>query len=134
MTFTCFSIIGSLYAITTSKKKEIHADSLPSYNNNNNEKVSKKSPKPSVFANFWSCFSLKHNTNFILETKLNKSSIAPIHGIRTIGMLWIIAGHVYYFALSPTDNMQYIFANDQFWMLQILYAAASSVDSFFVIR
>jgi peptidoglycan/LPS O-acetylase OafA/YrhL len=68
-----------------------------------------------------------------MATKLNKRAINPIHGIRTLGMLWIIAGHVYYFALSPTDNMKFIFANDQVWILQPIYAAASSVDTFFVI-
>lgn len=81
---------------------------------------------------FRRCFSLNENSRFIWNTKINKKSIAPIHGIRALGALWIFAGHVYYYAFGPTDNLQLIFAYANSWSLQPIFAAAINVDSFFV--
>lgn len=88
----------------------------------------------SLAEKFWECFSLTHNARFIMSTKLPAKSIAPIHGIRALGALWIFAGHVYYYAFGPTDNLQLIFAYANAWVLQPLFAAAISVDSFYVMR
>jgi hypothetical protein len=90
--------------------------------------------KVSVAEKFWECFSLRENFSFIMSTKINKKSIAPIHGIRALGALWIIVAHVYYYAFGPADNIQLIFAYADAWVLQPLFSAAISVDSFYVMR
>lgn len=41
---------------------------------------------------FWSCFDIQKNYEFIMSSSLGKDSLEPIHGIRTIGILWIIVG------------------------------------------
>lgn len=69
-----------------------------------------------------------------MSTKLSKKSIAPIHGVRALGAFWIFAGHVYYYAFGPTDNLQLIFAYADSLLLQPLFSAAISVDSFYVMR
>lgn len=69
-----------------------------------------------------------------MSTKLDKKSIPTVHGIRAVGALWIFAGHVYYYAFGPTENLQLIFAYADSWILQPFFSAAISVDSFYVMR
>lgn len=114
------------------KNKPIDVSGLPTIKNN--EKKMKAILKSTVAEKFWECFSLTNNASFIMSTKISKKSIAPIHGIRALGALWIMAGHVYYYAFGPTDNIQLIFAYADAWLLQPLFAAAISVDSFYVMR
>lgn len=128
MTITTFGIlatVGTVYVNNVSKKRsKVNEISF----------MGSKSLKPTIAEKFWKCFSLKENFQFIMSTKISKSSIAPIHGIRALGALWIIAGHVYYYAFGPLDNVQLIFAYADAWILQPLFAAAISVDSFYVMR
>lgn len=98
------------------------------------EEKALKKLKISVAEKFWECFSLKENYSFIMSRKINHKSIAPIHGIRALGAFWIIVAHVYYYAFGPTDNIELIFAYADAWVLQPLFSAAISVDSFYVMR
>jgi hypothetical protein len=41
---------------------------------------------------FWFCFSLQKNYKFIMSPELGKDSLPVIHGMRTIGIFWIIIG------------------------------------------
>lgn len=51
--------------------------------------------KKRVADRFWHCFALQKNNKFIMSSKLSKDSLPPIHGIRTIGILWIIIGRLF---------------------------------------
>lgn len=124
-------IVGTIFINKLNASRRRDSNLLPSINN---EKAKKDKLKASVAEKFWECFSLKENSRFILSTKINKKSIPPVHGIRALGALWIFAGHVYYYAFGPTDNLQLIFAYANAWILQPLFAAAISVDSFYVMR
>lgn len=65
------------------KSNKIAASStLPKFNNNVDEKKLKTNLKMKVSEKFWECFSLKANSCFIMSTKINRKSIAPIHGKR----------------------------------------------------
>jgi hypothetical protein len=135
VTFLILTTFGTVFMSKLSQKRKIiyEVTFLPTLNNNNNEKKLKtKLFKNKVAEKFWGCFSLNSNSKFIMSTKLSKTSISIIHGIRATGALWIIAGHVYYYAFGPTDNIQLIFAYANSWILQPLFAAAISVDSFYV--
>jgi len=150
MTFTIMTIIGTTIVSKMKHKQKKSAQqaflaTLANNNNNNNNSCSnnqsieiKITSKPElvkkVDEKFWTGFSLPHNMSFIMSTKLSKDALPPIHGVRALGMLWIIAGHVYYYAFSPTDNLQLIFSYAHSWPLQPMFAAAMSVDSFFVMR
>lgn len=124
MTFVLLTFFGSFYM------KQFPQMGLFS----TSEKNSKKKIEKSLSAKFWSCFSISSNYRFIMSTKIEQKSIPPIHGIRALGALWIIAGHVYYYAFGPTDNLQLIFSYGDSWILQPLFAAAISVDTFYVMR
>lgn len=43
-------------------------------------------------------------------------------------------GHVYIYGFSTIDNIQFIFAYAEKWILQPVFSAAISVDTFFVLR
>lgn len=143
VTFVILAIVGTAFMNNIREKRRLikEVSILPTHNNNNNgvssvdeEKKLKALLKVTVAEKFWECFSLKDNSRFIMSTKLSQKSIAPIHGLRATGALWIMAGHVYYYAFGPTDNIELIFAYANSWILQPLFAAAISVDTFYVMR
>lgn len=142
VTFVLLASVGTAFMnkISEERKSVKEVSFLPTLNINNNinnaveEKKLKAQLKIKVAERFWECFSLKANGRFIMSTKLSKKSIAPIHGLRATGALWIMAGHVYYYAFGPTDNIELIFAYANSWILQPLFAAAISVDTFYVMR
>lgn len=43
------------------------------------------------------CFSCYTNTKIIMDTKLNSEAIPPIHGLRFLGMIWIIMIHTIFY-------------------------------------
>lgn len=130
--FAALVAVGTAY-ISNLKMKRRKAKEVSFLPTKSDEKNIKRL-KSTVAEKFWECFCLKENFKFVFSTKINKKSIAPVHGIRALGALWIIAGHVYYYAFGPTDNIQLIFAYADAWVLQPLFAAAISVDSFYVMR
>lgn len=134
VTFVILATAGTVYisCVKVKRRKANQVNFLPT-KCETDEKIIKRL-KTSVAEKFWECFSLKENFGFIISTKINKKSIAPIHGIRALGALWIIVAHVYYYAFGPTDNIQLIFAYADSWVLQPLFSAAISVDSFYVMR
>lgn len=128
LTFSSLAVAGTIFLCKVKNKAK-----LPNYLPSAEKKLEAKL-KGSVAVKFWECFALSSNYRFIMSTKLNRKSVAPIHGIRALGALWIFAGHVYYYAFGPTDNIQLIFAYADSWLLQPLFSAAISVDSFYVMR
>lgn len=134
VTFSLLAIIGTIFMNNLhNKRNRTKSSYLPSLKLDDDKKL-KARLKSTVAEKFWECFSVTSNGSFIISTKLSKNSIQPIHGIRALGALWIFAGHVYYYAFGPTDNIQLIFAYANSWLLQPLFAAAISVDSFYVMR
>lgn len=132
MAFSSLAIVGTAFMNDLkNKRNRMKSSFLPTLKD---DKKLKARLKSTVAEKFWECFSVTNNGSFIMSTKLSKNSIQPIHGIRALGALWIFAGHVYYYAFGPTDNIQLIFAYASSWLLQPLFAAAISVDSFYVMR
>lgn len=53
--------------------------------------------KESLIEKILLSFSLYTNTKIIFDTKLNNDSIPPIHGLRFLGMIWIIMIHTIFY-------------------------------------
>lgn len=53
---------------------------------------------------------------------------------RAFGMIWIIAGHLFFYGPSAIENLQMVLAYAEEWYLQPLFAVAIAVDTYFVIR
>lgn len=57
-----------------------------------------------------------------------------IYFYRALGMVWIIAGHLFFYGPSAIENLHMIFTYAETWYLQPLFAVAIAVDTYFVIR
>lgn len=49
-------------------------------------------------------------------------------------MIWIIAGHIFFYGPAAIDNLQMIFTYAETWYYQPILCVAMAVDSYFVIR
>jgi hypothetical protein len=70
------------------------SENILSKNLNLNSKLSHTALKSKKAAadRFWFCFSLQKNYKFIMSPKLGRDSLPVIHGMRSIGIFWIIIG------------------------------------------
>ena len=53
--------------------------------------------RPSLYGELLQCFSVYTNTKIIFGTKLGPDTVAPIHGLRFLGMVWIIMIHTIFY-------------------------------------
>lgn len=60
--------------------------------------------------------------------------VLQIYFYRAFGMIWIIAGHLFFYGPSAIENLQMVLAYAEKWYLQPLFAVAIAVDTYFVIR
>lgn len=90
--------------------------------------------KENFLVKFFLCFGLHKNARQVLSTEVPKNAIGCINGIRTISMMWVILGHLYFFGmLSPLDNpltVAKIFHTYKFLPISNAYV---SVDTFFLL-
>lgn len=56
------------------------------------------------------------------------------NGFRCFGMIWIIAGHLFFYGPSAVENLQMVLTYAEEWYLQPLFSVAIAVDTYFVIR
>lgn len=54
--------------------------------------------------------------------------------VRALGMIWIIAGHLFFYGPGAIENLSIVLTYAESWYLQPLFAVAMAVDSYFVIR
>lgn len=50
------------------------------------------------------CFSIYTNTKIIFDTKLSSDSLPVIHGLRFLGMVWIIMIHTIFYMSDFTGE------------------------------
>lgn len=53
---------------------------------------------------------------------------------RALGMIWIIAGHLFFYGPASVENLQMVLTYAEEWYLQPLFSVAIAVDTYFVIR
>lgn len=69
--------------------------------------------KPGVTGRVLLCFSIYSNTKLIFSTKLNSNSVAPIHGLRFLGMVWIIMIHTIFYMSDYAGKLRINIRYDQ---------------------
>lgn len=79
-------------------------------------------------------FSLMENHRQFKKRETKRSTISAIHGIRAMGMIWIIAAHIYFFSFGSVDNMQLAMNFADLFIAQPMLNAAINVDTFFALR
>lgn len=157
MFFVVMIIIGTIYVSVNIKRRAKMLDEELKIGLNIDVTSVESWLDPNILEKFFNCFYLLGNFRFIMSGEISKSSIPSIHGIRlvknwfyslqtyfksfyhfytlrSIAMLWIMLGHVYIFGFSTIDNIQFIYAYADKWILQPIFSSAISVDTFFVLR
>ncbi|XP_055322373.1 nose resistant to fluoxetine protein 6-like isoform X2 [Sitodiplosis mosellana] len=150
-----FVTIGSIYmnfSVKEMKLSKAVAD-LPNKNGNNNQikcaninavlnvdnasmfnqQVNKTKMSNSFIDRFFSCFCIVKNSEIITTESLGTDSIEVIHGMRALGMVWIIAGHLFFYGPSSVENLQMVLTYAEEWYVQPLFSVAICVDTYFVI-
>ncbi|XP_032677213.1 nose resistant to fluoxetine protein 6-like [Odontomachus brunneus] len=79
------------------------------------------------------CFSVYTNTKFIFGTTMNSSSISVIHGLRFIGMTWMIMIHTIFYTMDYFDNRAWIMRMSEGFATQVISNSTLAVDTFFFI-
>lgn len=122
-------------------QKKMFQQNQKNMNNNNlnigstaEARIKSKRQNRSFVHRLFSCFSISKNVAIITSKSVGQDSIEAIHGIRAIGIVWIIAGHIFYYGPGAIDNLQMVFTYAQIWYFQPMFAVAMVVDSYFVIR
>ncbi|KAL7303579.1 hypothetical protein TKK_0003736 [Trichogramma kaykai] len=76
-------------------------------------------------------FSVASNTRLIFGTRLGPDSIGPIHGIRFLGMVWIVMIHTVFYMSDYADNKAWSWRMAEGFAVQIISNSTLSVDTFF---
>ncbi|XP_031618020.1 nose resistant to fluoxetine protein 6-like [Contarinia nasturtii] len=98
-----------------------------------NQQTNKTKRTNSIIERFLSCFCIVKNSEIITTESLGTDSIEVIHGMRAIGMIWIIAGHLFFYGPSAVENLQMVLTYAEEWYVQPLFSVAIAVDTYFVI-
>ncbi|XP_047103519.1 nose resistant to fluoxetine protein 6-like [Schistocerca piceifrons] len=77
------------------------------------------------------CFSIYSNVPIILDTQLGCDSVPAIHGLRFMGMGWIIMVHTVFYLSDYADNKPQAFYLSEGFMVQVVSNSTLSVDTFF---
>ncbi|XP_018300565.1 nose resistant to fluoxetine protein 6 [Mycetomoellerius zeteki] len=91
----------------------------------------KSSYEKSRIGNVLMCFSVYTNTKMIFNTKLNTESIAVIHGIRFLTMIWIIIAHTIFYTADYFDNKIWTLRFAEGIPIQVISNGTISVDTYF---
>lgn len=83
---------------------------------------------------FLCSFSFIENYKRFKSREFNKKTVKTIHGIRGVGMLWIVIAHIYFFSFGSIDNMQLAMNFQDLLIAQPFLNAAIQVDTFFALR
>ncbi|CAB3363851.1 Hypothetical predicted protein [Cloeon dipterum] len=79
------------------------------------------------------CFSVQRNARAIFDQSVGGDTLAPIHGLRFLSMIWVILGHSCIVIFKYADNTDFRGVVEREFLFQTISNAAFSVDTFFFI-
>ncbi|XP_059468522.1 nose resistant to fluoxetine protein 6 [Neocloeon triangulifer] len=82
---------------------------------------------------FLVCFSVQRNARAIFDQSVGGDTLAPIHGLRFLSMVWVILGHSCIVIFKYADNTDFRGVVEREFLFQTISNAAFSVDTFFFI-
>ncbi|XP_024225384.2 nose resistant to fluoxetine protein 6-like, partial [Bombus impatiens] len=77
------------------------------------------------------CFSFLTNVKEIFKLEKGGNNLRVFYGLKTLTMVWIILGHVVFYAFHVTSNNWLVFIQAESLHFQILRNFTLSVDAFF---
>ncbi|PSN40343.1 hypothetical protein C0J52_17060 [Blattella germanica] len=76
-------------------------------------------------------FSWYTNGKKLFQTNNTQGSMACLHGIRFLTVVWIVIGHIYFFTVTiPVVNMLNMIHDIRTWGHEVIIAAIFAVDTF----
>lgn len=78
-------------------------------------------------------FSSKGNFENLIKPPNEEDSLVLIHGLKALSMIWIITGHVTFFAMASIKNLPILLTFMDKIMYQPVLASPIAVDTFFTI-
>ncbi|XP_046417290.1 nose resistant to fluoxetine protein 6-like [Neodiprion fabricii] len=134
-------IVGTTYDVLV-HQKQIQAQKISLHNNNECCYVKKTANttesavvlpefKQTTIAKVILCFSCYTNTKIILDTKLSSEAVPVIHGLRFLGMMWIIMIHTIFYMADYADNKPWAWRKAEGFAVQVISNSTLSVDTFF---
>ncbi|XP_003424053.1 nose resistant to fluoxetine protein 6-like isoform X2 [Nasonia vitripennis] len=134
-------LVGTAYDVMLRRERVVFEKEESELCENNNERIKlsdnleaavvKRKGKPAVMGKILLCFSVYSNTRTIFSTKLNSNSVAPIHGLRFLGMVWIIMIHTIFYMSDYADNKPWSWRIAEGFAVQVISNSTLSVDTFF---
>ncbi|KAG8234042.1 hypothetical protein J437_LFUL014129, partial [Ladona fulva] len=97
------------------------------------EKDLPPTPKQSILGRLLLCFSALSNARSICSFNVGADTIAPIHGLRFLSLLWVILGHTCLVAFQFSDNKNFRAKAEEDFLYQTLSSGTYAVDTFFFI-
>ncbi|CAH1956134.1 unnamed protein product [Acanthoscelides obtectus] len=89
--------------------------------------------EPSSLEKILVCFSVYTNTKNLMKTKLASDSIGCIHGLRFLGMLWVIAVHSIFYQVDFFKDPAVGFRVSEQFFSQVFSNSSYCVDTYLVI-
>ncbi|XP_003394505.2 nose resistant to fluoxetine protein 6 isoform X1 [Bombus terrestris] len=77
------------------------------------------------------CFSFLNNVEKIFKPEKNGDNLRVFYGLKTLTMIWIIVGHIVFYAFYVLSNRWLIYIMAQNVLFQIVSNFTLSVDAFF---
>lgn len=105
---------------------------LKNRNSDETESMNENQEKSTSPASFWRQVSLQENFSSLLTTKVPKDALTSVYGLRSIAMLWVIAGHNTIYATMINDNQQLMFETYGHYLNSFVSVAIIISDFFFV--
>ncbi|CAB3384504.1 Hypothetical predicted protein [Cloeon dipterum] len=89
--------------------------------------------RQSWFGKLLMCFSVSANTRALMNPIISSDSVKCIHGLRFLGMGWIIMVHTIFYLADYADNRVQAFRMAEGFAVQVVANSTLSVDTFFFI-
>ncbi|VEN47335.1 unnamed protein product [Callosobruchus maculatus] len=86
--------------------------------------------EPSTLEEVLTCFSVYSNTKNLMKTKLSADSIGCIHGLRFLGMLWVIGVHSIFYQVDFFKDQAVGFRISEEFFSQIFSNSTYCVDTY----
>lgn len=141
------AIMGTMYDMLVYQKRLRKKREFLTFENNNtaelkNEAETKREPgqeeaaisdlRPeSIIGQTLMCFSVYSNVKQIFKADTGSDSIPALHGIRFLGMVWILIAHTLYFGSYFVGNRSIGYTITGSFITQAISNATYSVDTFF---
>ncbi|KAJ8921442.1 hypothetical protein NQ315_003060 [Exocentrus adspersus] len=93
-------------------------------------KQSLETPKRNILAEALQCFSFYSNTKTLMKTKLASDSIACIHGLRFLSMLWVVVEHAVFYQADYIRDAPIAFRLSENFLSQIFSNGTYCVDTY----